>query len=220
MSGAKTSSASRGTTDAPQTGRVVAELGRPETPEETAARKAENSRKHRANQTTRNLVASIGASLLVVAFLIFVVARPDTNLVQTVDYRAAAQQADIAEGTALSPVLPSEWSANAAEVRVSGGVTVWYIGFLTPAGQFIGLEQGFDANETWLATHIVGSPEIAATTTDSLTWQATTTPAPSAGNYATVWTTGVGSDDIVLYGTASDEEFRTLATALAAEVTQ
>jgi hypothetical protein len=38
--------------------RVVAELGRPETPEETAARKAESSRVYRSSQNFRNLIAA------------------------------------------------------------------------------------------------------------------------------------------------------------------
>ena len=55
---------------------IVAELGRPETAEETAQRKAENSRKHRANQTALNLVGATVASLAIVAFLVIVVVRP------------------------------------------------------------------------------------------------------------------------------------------------
>ena len=53
---------------------IVAELGRPETPEETAARKAENSRKRRANQTAFNLIVATIASLGIVLFLVVVVA--------------------------------------------------------------------------------------------------------------------------------------------------
>jgi hypothetical protein len=39
--------------------RVVAELGRPETPEEEAARRAENSRLYRQRKTVNNLVYSL-----------------------------------------------------------------------------------------------------------------------------------------------------------------
>jgi hypothetical protein len=55
--------------------RVVAELGRPETPEETAARKAENSRKHRAKQTINNLVLSLLVSLGLVLVIFLMVPR-------------------------------------------------------------------------------------------------------------------------------------------------
>jgi hypothetical protein len=73
-------------------GRVVAELGRPETPDETAARKAENSRAHRANQTTRNLLLALLASLAIVLFIVLVVVRPGTNLVKSVNYLTVASR--------------------------------------------------------------------------------------------------------------------------------
>jgi hypothetical protein len=199
---------------------IVAELGRPETPEETAARKAENSRKHRANQTTRNLVASLVSSLLVVAFLILVIPRSESSLLKPVDYTAAAAEATVPNRTALAPALPPDWTANAAEIRQNGGVTVWYIGFLTPAGEFIALEQGFDANETWLSTHTRQDATSGHQTTDGITWSTATSTASDAGNNATVWVYADGPDDIVLYGTADDSEFFTLATAIAAEVSR
>src|SRR6188768_3017135 len=99
---------------------IVAELGRPETPEETAARKAESSRRHRANQSMRNLGWSLGVSLLVVLFLVLVVVRPDPGTTGAVDYAAAAQEAQPGIDVALvSPELPDGWSANAAEIRTT-----------------------------------------------------------------------------------------------------
>ena len=56
---------------------IVAELGRPETPEETANRKAERSRLHRSNQTALNLVAALIVCLVVVLLIVLVVVRPD-----------------------------------------------------------------------------------------------------------------------------------------------
>ena len=56
-------------------GRVVAELGRPETPSETAARKAESSRVYRSSQTFRNLIAALLASVAVVLVIAFAVPR-------------------------------------------------------------------------------------------------------------------------------------------------
>ena len=46
--------------------RIVAELGRPETPDETASRKAESSRVYRASQNTRNLIVADGDGVIVV----------------------------------------------------------------------------------------------------------------------------------------------------------
>jgi hypothetical protein len=91
----------------PGSGRIVAELGRPETPEETAARKAENSRSHRANQTTRNLLLATFASLAVVLFVVLVVVRPAGDLVKTVNYHSVARQAQqTVSETLADPSLP------------------------------------------------------------------------------------------------------------------
>ena len=111
--------------------RVVAELGRPETPDETAARKAENSRLHRQRQTVLNLVLSLGASLLLVLVIVLLVPRSDTAMVRDVDVAPIAEQAQVASDDPLAvPELPEGWRANAAELRTSSvdEVTAWYVG--------------------------------------------------------------------------------------------
>ena len=194
--------------------RIVAELGRPETPEETAVRKAAQSRLHRANQTVRNLVWSLVATLIVVLLLVLVVVRPDPAPVASVDYREVAAQTVAPEGAALIvPKLPEGWRANAASLRTVDQVETWYIGFITPKGQFIALEQGFDANETWLAGHFAeSSTEPQAVPGLDFT---EVLGREDAGNYERVWTTELDGDDrVVLYGTAGVEEFGLLATSL------
>src|SRR5690606_1488524 len=56
---------------------IVAELGRAETPAETAARAAASRAQRRRNQTPLNLVLALAASFAVVLFLVLVVVRPD-----------------------------------------------------------------------------------------------------------------------------------------------
>ena len=129
---------------------VVAELGRPETPDEKAARVAEARRRRRSNQTAKNLVLSIAASLGIVLFLVLVVVRPDPAPL-VIDHLAAATEAEQSLGeTVAAPIVPPTWVANRAELAGSGGVDEWTIGFITADETFIGLVQGFDANPTWL----------------------------------------------------------------------
>jgi len=199
------------------TPRVVAELGRPETPEETAARRAETSRKHRANQTALNLIVALVASLGIVLFLVVVVIRPAAPEREPVDYRTIATETN---EQALAPVLPAEWAANSATLRSTNQVATWYIGFITPGTQFIALEQGFDANPTWLAAALEDAPETGSTTIDGLTWTIHDQRGTAdAGNYAYSLSTELEESTVVLHGTASDAEFELLATAIAAEVT-
>ena len=134
--------------------RVVAELGRPETAEETARRRAENSRAHRANQTTRNLILALLASLAIVLFVVLVVVRPSTNLVSPVNYRSVAAQAQQGVGETLAaPLLPHGWQSNDAELKSDSGKTVtWYVGLITPKQQFVAIEQGIGTSDTWFGS--------------------------------------------------------------------
>jgi hypothetical protein len=198
---------------------VVAELGRPETADEKAARMAEARRRRRANQTTKNLLLSLAASLGIVLFLVLVVVRPDPAPL-VIDHLAAAAQAEQSLGTTVvAPVVPPSWVANRAELAGSGGVTEWTIGFITADQTFIGLVQGFDANPTWLRNALrdprTGEQIVIAGTTWQL-YDRRGNDAVGLRQYALV--TETAASTIVLYGTASDDDFALLATSVAAEL--
>jgi hypothetical protein len=199
--------------------RVVAELGRPETPEETAARKAENSRNHRQRQTVRNLVLALGASLLVVLVIVLIVPRSDAPIEPDTDVAAVAEQAQIAIDDELAvPELPEGWRANAAEIRSSAadGVTAWYVGYLTPSDEYIGVYQGVDANPTWVAGLLARTLATGTTTIDGIEYTVYDNRGSSddVGNARYALTTEAGGTTFVLLGTATEAEFTTLATAL------
>jgi hypothetical protein len=198
--------------------RIVAELGRPETPEETAARKAENSRLHRANQTTRNLVLALLASLAVVLFIVLVVVRPDQTLTKPVNYRTVAAQAQsgITEPLA-APVLPSGWRSNDAELKAGDGKTItWYVGLLTPKQQFIAIEEGIKAGDTWLGSLIGKAQPTGHVTIDGIRWTIyDQRSASDAGNFQYSLTSTVDKTQYVLHGSADTAEFHELAGALA-----
>ncbi len=200
---------------------VVAELGRPETPEETAARKAENSRAHRANQTTRNLILALLASLAIVLFTVLVVVRPETNLVKPVNYRTVATQAQksVTE-TLAAPNLPADWRSNDAELKTGSGKTVtWYIGLITPSQQFVAVEQGIHTSDTWFGSLIGKSPATGHVTIAGIRWTIYDQRAASGtGNFPYSLTGTIGASHFVLHGSASDSEFQVLARAIAAQL--
>ncbi|MGV8970005.1 MAG: DUF4245 domain-containing protein, partial [Microbacteriaceae bacterium] len=200
---------------------IVAELGRPETPEETAARKAENSRKHRANQTLINLVYSLVATLAVVLLLVLVVVRPDPPAAEPVDYADIASRAQInVNEPLLVPDLAQQWRANNAELRTGNdSIDAWYIGFLTPSDQFVAFTQGIDANPTWLAALLTGNQATGSEIIDGVEWQVFDyREVDNPGNRAYAMTTVSGASTFVLYGTADPNEFRTLASAVSADI--
>lgn len=197
---------------------VVAELGRPETPAEAAARRAAYSRKRRANQTVLNLALALGASLLIVLFLVTVVVRPDVAPDPGVNWVETAAEASAGSGLELiAPVLPPGWTANDARFEDEAGVPTWYIGFLTPAQQFIALNQGIDGNPTWLASVLRDADESGSTTIDTVRWTIyDRRDVESPGNYAYAMSAELDGSSIAMYGTAPTSEFELLAAAIAA----
>lgn len=205
---------------------VVAELGRPETPEETAARKAQNSANHRSRQTVNNLVYSLIATVALVVVIVLVVPRGNpTSSAPAVDYASVAQQAQGSEpDRLLVPELPSDWTSNSAELRTktADGVDAWYIGLLTPKGQYIGVIQGFGANDSWVAdqvdrTRISGTRELSGVKWDVYDNRSS---GSSTGNVDYALATSAGKSSVVVFGTASDDEFTTVASALAGQLRQ
>ena len=185
-------------------------------PEDVAAIKAANSRAHRAAQTVRNLVWALLATLAVVLFLVFVVVRPDPGPREPVDYLTIAEQAQGELDTdVVAPVLPEGWTANEAQLRTVGDIPVWYVGFITPGQQFIALNQGIDANPTWVDNLLERAQPTGSRVIGNLTWTVYDhRDAADPGNLAYALVTEHKESTFVLYGTASDTEFETLATAM------
>lgn len=163
------------------------------------------------------LVASLG----LVLFLVLVVVRPDGAVRQPFDYLTDARQAqpEISE-TLAAPRLPTGWSANHDGVaRGADGVVSWSIGFITPETQYISLTQGISANATWLSNQLNSAPATGAASIGGLDWKVyDQRTVQDVGNYAYSMTATLGSSSIVLHGTASTPEFRTLAGAVASQL--
>jgi hypothetical protein len=198
---------------------VVAELGRPETPEEAAERKAENSRNHRNRQTVNNLILSLIATVAVVALIVLFVPRGQPASAPAVDYASIAEQARGAEpDPLLTPRLPSGWTSNTAELRTKtpDGVDAWYIGLITPSKEYIGIMQGFKANESWLATQVDRTLVSSTKSICGLQWDVydNRNSGQNNGNVDYALATKAGSSTVVIYGTAQNPEFATVTDSL------
>jgi len=210
---------------APKPPRIVAELGRAETPQETADRLAENSRKYRSHKTVNNLVLSLLVTVGAVLVLVLLVPRNDNPIRRDIDFAAiAAQLQPIVDQTLASPTLPDGWTANRAEWQAGTNdqVPSWYIGLLTPDNQYIGFNQAFDANPTWLAQKLPDAPVVDTVTIAGVTWDVYRNSAPTAdrGNFDYALVTTAGTSTYLMVGTATTGDFETLATALADNVQQ
>lgn len=201
---------------------IVAELGRPETPDETAARKAASSKAYRSSQTVRNLIAALLATLAVLAVIVFAVPRGEPASQPSVDLTGIA--ADV-ESTMDSPVIVPElgdfWRVNAAQLQ-SGATVVWDI-TLAPAAQdergFVKVAQAFDADSGWAPQRLGGTAPTDSVTIDGIAWDVFT-PGDATANQNVSYALGTqaGDDYVLLYGSRSADSTAELAASLVPQI--
>ena len=200
--------------------RVVAELGRPETPEETAARKAEFSANYRSSQTFRNLIAALLATLAIVAVIIFAVPRGDMPAAKPIDVATVAEQVSSSEGrSVLVPDVPAEWRANGAAVE-GDSVRAWTIVYVPDdADGYLRVAQGFDADPAWPTRVLQGADADGTVTIDGVEWTTYDIPDPErAGNVSVALSTQAGDDTVVIYGSSGQKTAELAASAVADQV--
>lgn len=187
-------------------------------------RKAIASARRRSNQTAFNLVLALVASLGAVALVVLVVVRPGSVERPLIDYAAIAADAQSTAAVPLVvPDLPNEWTANRAEflAGATDAIDSWQIGFLTPGQQYIGFVQGIDVDTRWMSDQTANADVTGRVTIGDLLWLIyDRRDVRDPGNLAYVLTTVSGESTIVLGGTAADEEFEVLATAVTAQLAQ
>ena len=203
---------------------VVAELGRPETPEETAERKAQNSSNHRNRQTVNNLALSLIATVALVALIVLFVPRGQPPSTPAVDYASIAAQAQGAEADRLvTPKLTTGWKSNSAMLRTKtpDGVDAWYIGLITPSKAYIGITQGFNANDSWLATQVDRALVSSTKTICGVHWDVydNRNSGRDNGNVDYALATKAGASTVVVFGTAQNPEFDAVANTLCDQLT-
>ncbi len=203
-------------------GPVVAELGRPETPEETAERKAAASRAYRSSQTMRNLIAAMLVTLGMLAIIVFAVPRGTLATPAPVDIATLAAEAEsVMQRPVLMPDLGDQWRVNAAELG-GGPVTVWDI-TLAPATQagrgFARIAQAFDQNAAWAPLRLSGTAPTGTVQAGGYTWDEFVMRTPeSTANISYALGTQAGRDYVLIYGSLTAEATAALAASLTAQL--
>lgn len=201
-------------------GRIVAELGRPETPQETADRKARDRALRRSRQTVRNLIASLAACIALVAVLVLLVPRGTAPAVRDVDVAIAVQQfGDTAGQPLVAPKVPATWRANAAELRGFGDTASWYVGYVIDGTGYAGVTEGLPGTTGLLETVLDGARPTGTTRIAGLPWRVYDRRdlGTGAGNVGYGLATKIGKVVVAVYGTASPNEVRGLAAAVATD---
>ncbi|MEN9748134.1 MAG: hypothetical protein RLZZ603_826 [Actinomycetota bacterium] len=188
----------------------------------------ERAKQRRAKQTVNNLVYSLLATAAVVLIMVLIVPRPTKSLIAPVDYKAVALEAS--QSSNLPVVTPKllgkDWYSNSARwnTKSADGVDNWYVGFVGPKNQYLGLTQGYGTNPTWTFLQLKGDLSSGTVNIGGYkwdVWQSTTkNDPPLTRDYALVTDVQRGSvtDEVIVYGTASAAEFRAFATEVASQL--
>lgn len=211
----------------PQDPPIVAELGRPETPEETTARKAESSRKYRQRKTLQNLVAALGVSVLLMFVIVMIVPRQDGEELRDVDFTAAAEEAQPQFDVPLVvPDLGDAWQSNDTEIRTGHDeVTEWYIGLLHvvdgQAQEFVGIREGVNANDTWTYDKVGNRTPTGTTEVGGVVWDEydyTDLSREDAGNNRYVLVATRAEATYIVFGSGSVDSVQEVAAAIADQI--
>ncbi len=99
-------------------------------------------------------------------------------------------------------------------------VASWYVGFVTPDNQFIGMSQAFESNPSWLALTLQGNWQDGEIVLGGKTWQIwpTLTPSNPPGTKEYAMVHEFGSSAVVIFGTAKKEDFIRLATEISKQI--
>lgn len=213
---------------------VVAELGRPETAAETAARKAENSRLYRERKTVNNLVFSLLVTLGLVAVIFLMVPRGVGGFEDhAVDVPALAADASPSAGRALAaPEVPDAWKAKQAVLRASGGVNTWRINYTTVdettgAEAYAAVVQAFTSDgspveEGWIADQLEQQAATGSESIGGIDWTVYehTDRDPDSANMLFGLQGEWNGDTLLVFGTDSPATIRVLAADVAESLAQ
>ncbi|NLA64734.1 MAG: DUF4245 domain-containing protein [Leucobacter sp.] len=207
---------------------VVAELGRPETTAETAARKANDSRLYRQRKTVNNLVFSLLVSVGLMFVIVLIVPRgTDQWKDHSVNVAEAAELNTPSAGVPLiAPAVPESWLAKQAVLKrdAASEVLNWFVTYTTENEAYAAFTQalttdGAAVNGTWIAGQLENQSATGTETIGGLEWTVYDHPrrSPDESNMVFGLEAQVGNITLLVYGTDRPEVLRTLAADIAAQ---
>ncbi|WP_460799162.1 DUF4245 family protein [Microbacterium sp. GXF0217] len=201
---------------------IVAELGRPETPDETAARKAASSQAYRSSQTFRHLIAALILTVAVVAVIVFAVPRGEPTPAAAIDVdRIAADVESTMQSPVIVPELDDFWRVNVAQL--DGGATVVWNMTIAPADEeergFIRIAQAFDADASWAPQMLDGFAPTSSMTIDGREWDVYDIGDRGSANVTYALGTQAGDDYLLLFGSRSADSMAEFAQTLDSQIT-
>jgi hypothetical protein len=167
--------------------------------------------------SAKNLVYSLLAVLGMVAVLVLMV--PRVNSVGGPPVDIAGQAQDVHQRTGWPIVvpegLPSGWTPTSVRyVRVTDGFMTWHVGYRTPSGTFVAVEQTKDPSRAWIAAQTNRAPKEGTVEIAGRSWDKYVRDNKVQNSLLSVPPTGSGELATLITGTASFEDMTTYVKAL------
>lgn len=206
---------------------IVAELGRPETPAETAARKAEGSRLYKERKTVNNLVFSLLVTVGLVAVIYLMVPRAEGDFAdRSVDVAQIAEQSGADRQLAV-PSVPDTWKAKQASLGNLDGVRVWQIHYTTENEAYASVVQAYRADgepvsQEWISEKLESLTANGTEQLGGVSWNVYDYPERRADqvNVRFGLESVINGDAVLVYGTDDSGVLRVLATQVSDSLTQ
>jgi hypothetical protein len=185
----------------------------------------QKAKEHRAKQTVNNLLLSLLATAGMVLVLILIVPRDDSNRIPRIDYIAIAEQASTSSGNDIAaPPIDTGWWSNQAKWFGSpvDAVPRFEAGFVSPDNEYIGMTHAFGVNPTWLALSLkdVVLEKNFSNPQSDVVWgiyrSAEVHDPVQTRDY--MWVATLGTNAILLYGTAPENDFESLSKSIETEL--
>lgn len=160
---------------------------------------------------------SLLAVLGMVLVLILLVPRVDSVGGPPVNIGATAAEVKERSGWPIVvPVdLPPEWTPTSVRyVRVTDGFMTWHVGYKTPSGTFVAVEQTKDPSRAWIAAQTNRAPREGTVEIAGRTWDKYVRDSKVQNSLLSVPEEGSGELATLITGTATFEEMDTFVESL------
>lgn len=155
---------------------------------------------------------SVGFVVLVVVGAVLLVPRQSYDAAKEIDYSAELRDARAgAPYHVLAPVgLHAGWRPTSVRYGQTDGITMWHLGYISPAGEYIGIEQSNGPAGAWISQQTHGGRPEGVLVIDQRHWTMRYQPERKLRSLAITWD-GV---TVVVAGVASYQTLTEFAGAL------
>ena len=119
-----------------------------------------------------DILRAVGVVVLIVVAVVLIAPRRHYEAVRVIDYSGDLAAARThAPYHVLAPVgLPDGWRATSVRYATKDGATMWHLGFISPADEYVGVEQSDGPAVLWIRQQTHGGRVEAQVPVNGQSW--------------------------------------------------